>query len=139
MVKDGKDATIIACGYMLTEAILAGELLEKEGIVVRILNMSTIKPLDNEAVIRASKDTGAVVTAENASIVGGLGEAVATVLAEYAPAPLVRVGIEDEFSQSGRILPEIDELKTHFGLDAENLALSVKECMAKKDSFRRSM
>jgi transketolase len=137
MVKDGKDATIIACGYMLTEAILAGEFLEKEGIDVRIINMSTIKPLDNEAVIKASQETGAIVTAENASIIGGLGEAVATALAEYAPAPLVRVGIEDEFSQSGRILPEIDELKTHFGLGAEDVALSVKECIAKREAFKK--
>jgi len=136
-VKDGKDATIIACGYMLTESILAGELLEKEGIDVRIINMSTLKPLDNEAVIGAAEETGAIVTAENASIIGGLGEAVATVLSENFPAPLIRVGIEDEFSQSGRILPEIDELKTHFGLGAEDVALSVKECMAKRDSLKK--
>ncbi|MCK4273914.1 MAG: hypothetical protein KAW90_03400 [Dehalococcoidales bacterium] len=136
-VKDGKDATIIACGYMLTESILAGELLEKEGIDVRIINMSTLKPLDNEAVIRAAEETGAIVTAENASIIGGLGEAVATVLSEYSPAPLIRVGIEDEFSQSGRIMPEIDELKTHFGLGAEDVALSVKECMAKRERLKK--
>lgn len=137
-VKDGKDATIIACGYMLTESILAGELLEKEGIDVRIINMSTIKPLDNEAVIKAAEETGAIVTAENASIIGGLGEAVATVLSEYSPAPLIRVGIEDEFSQSGRILPEMDELKIHFGLGAEDVALSVKECMAKRERIKKS-
>lgn len=138
-VKDGKDATIIACGYMLTESILAGELLEKEGIDVRIINMSTLKPLDNEVVIRAAEETGAIVTAENASIIGGLGEAVATVLSENFPAPLVRVGIEDEFSQSGRILPEIDELKAHFGLGAEDVALSVKECLAKRDSLKKKL
>ncbi len=137
MVKDGKDATIIATGYMLTESILAGELLEKEGIDVRIINMSTIKPLDNEAVIKAAEETGAIVTAENASIIGGLGEAVATVLSEYSPAPLIRVGIEDEFSQSGRIMPEVDELKTHFGLGAEDVALSVKECMAKRERLKK--
>ena len=136
-VKDGKDATIIACGYMLTESILAGELLEKEGIDVRIINMSTLKPLDNEAVIRAAEETGAIVTAENASIIGGLGEAVATVLSENFPAPLIRVGIEDEFSQSGRILPEIDELKAHFGLGAEDVALSVKECLAKREALKK--
>jgi len=137
MVKDGKDATIIATGYMLTESILAGELLEKEGIDVRIINMSTLKPLDNEAVIKAAEETGAIVTAENASIIGGLGEAVATVLSEYSPAPLIRVGIEDEFSQSGRIMPEVDELKTHFGLGAEDVALSVKECMAKREALKK--
>jgi len=62
---------------------------------------------------------------------------VATVLSEYSPAPLIRVGIEDEFSQSGRIMPEIDELKTHFGLSAEDMALSVKECMAKRESLKK--
>jgi len=137
MVKDGKDATIIATGYMLTEAILAAEILEKEGIDVRIINMSTLKPLDNEVVIRAAEETGAIVTAENASIIGGLGEAVATVLAENIPAPLIRVGIEDEFSQSGRITPEKDELRDHFGLGAEDVALSVKECIAKKERLKK--
>ncbi len=136
-VKDGKDATIIACGYMLTESILAAELLEKEGIDARIINMSTLKPLDNEAVIKAAEETGAIVTAENASIIGGLGEAVATALSEYSPAPLIRVGIEDEFSQSGRITPEKDELKAHFGLGAEDIALSVKECIAKREKFNK--
>jgi len=137
MVKDGKDATIIATGYMLSEAISAVDLLEKDGIDVRIINMSTLKPLDNEAVIMAAEETGAIVTAENASIIGGLGEAVATVLSEYSPAPLIRVGIADEFSQSGRIMPEIDELKTHFGLGAEDVALSVKECMAKRERLKK--
>lgn len=135
-VKDGRDATIIATGYMLTEAILATELLEKDGIDIRIINMSTLKPLDNEAVIRAAEETGAIVTAENASIIGGLGEAVATVLAENIPAPLIRVGIEDEFSQSGRITPEKDELRDHFGLGAEDVALSVKECIAKRERLK---
>jgi len=136
-VKDGRDATIIATGYMLTEAILATELLEKDGIDIRIINMSTLKPLDNEAVIRAAEETGAIVTAENASIIGGLGEAVATVLAENMPTPLIRVGIEDEFSQSGRIMPDKDELKEHFGLGAEDVALSVKECIAKKERLKK--
>jgi transketolase len=136
-VKDGQDATIIACGYMLTEAVLAAELLEKDGIDVRILNMSTLKPLDNEAVIKAAAETGAIVTAENASVIGGLGEAVATVIAEHCPAALIRVGVEDEFSQSGRITPEGDELKAHFGLGAEDVAFSVKECIKKREKFKK--
>jgi transketolase C-terminal domain/subunit len=82
-------------------------------------------------------DPADIVEAENASIIGGLGEAVATVLAEYSAAPLIRIGIEDEFSQSGRIMPEIDELKTHFGLGAEDVALSVKECIAKRERLKR--
>ncbi len=133
-LKEGKDATIIATGYMLTEAIRAVDILEKDGIDVRIINMSTIKPLDDDAVVAAARETGAVVTAENGSIIGGLGEAVATVLAEKAPAYLIRVGIEDEFSQSGRVTDEKDDLKEHFGLGAEDLALSVRECMAKRDA-----
>ncbi len=137
IVKEGKDATIIATGYMLTEAIYAAELLEKDGVDVGIINMSTLKPLDNEAVIKSAEETGAIVTAENGSIIGGLGEAVGTVLAENMPASLIRVGIEDEFSQSGRITPERDDLKIHFGLGAEDLALSVKECIAKRDNLQK--
>jgi len=135
-IKEGKDATLIATGYMVTEAIRAAELLEKDGIDVRIVDMSTIKPLDDKAVIKAAEETGAIVTAENHSIIGGLGEAVAAVLAENAPTPMVRVGVDDEFSQSGRITKEVDELKAHFGLAAEDLALAVKECIDKKDRLR---
>lgn len=132
-VKDGEDATIIATGYMLTEAIKASDILDKEGVDLRIINMSTIKPLDEEAVIKAAEETGAIVTAENNSIIGGLGEAVAAVLAENIPTPMVMVGVEDEFSQSGRITKEVDELKVHFKLGAEDVASAVKECIAKKN------
>jgi transketolase len=134
-IKDGNDATIIATGYMVTEAIKAIDILEKDGLDVGIVNMSTLKPLDEEAIIKASEETGAIVTAENHSIIGGLGEGVAAVLAENMPAALVRVGIEDEFSQSGKITPEKDELMEHFALGAEDLAVSVKECIAKRDKF----
>jgi len=130
-IKDGKDATLIATGYMVTEAIKASESLEKEGIDIRIINMSTIKPLDEDAVIKAAEETGAIITAENHSIIGGLGEAVASVLAENIPTPMVRVGIEDEFSQSGIITEKVDELKAHFKLGAEDLTSAVKKCMAK--------
>ncbi len=130
-IKDGKDATLIATGYMVTEAIKASESLEKEGIDVRIINMSTIKPLDENAVIKAAEETGAIITAENHSIIGGLGEAVASVLAENIPTPMVRVGIEDEFSQSGVITEEVDEIKAHFNLGVEGIVSAVKKCMAK--------
>jgi transketolase len=135
-VKDGKDATIIATGYMLSEAIRAVDILEKDGIDVRIINMSTIKPLDEGVIVKAAEETGAIVTAENSNIVGGLGEAVATVMAEKMPAPLVRVGIEDEFSQSGKTAGGKDELKAHFGLGIEDVAQAVKDCIAKKDKFQ---
>jgi len=131
-IKNGEDATIIATGYMVTEAIRASELLDKEGIDVRVINMSTIKPLDEDAVIQAAEKTGAIVTAENHSIIGGLGESVAAMLAENIPTPMVRVGVEDEFSQSGVITKEVDELKVHFKLGAEDLAAAVKKCIAKK-------
>ena len=130
-IKDGKDATLIATGYMVTEAIKASESLEKEGIDIRIINMSTIKPLDETAVIKAAEETGAIITAENHSIIGGLGEAVASVLAENIPTPMVRVGIEDEFSQSGVITEEVDEIKAHFNLGVEGIVSAVKKCMAK--------
>ncbi len=135
-IKSGEGATIIATGYMVTEAIKASEILDKEGIDIRIINMSTIKPLDEDAVIKAAEKTGAIVTAENHSIIGGLGEAVAAVLAESIPTPMVRIGVGDEFSQSGVITEEVDELKLHFKLGAEDIALAVKECIAKKNQLR---
>ncbi len=134
---EGKDATIIATGYMVTEAVKAVELLDKEGLNVGLLNVCTLKPLDAHAILKAAEDTGAIVTAENASIIGGLGEGVAAVLAENLPTPLVRVGVEDEFSQSGVIRGEKDELKLHFGLDAKDLVVSVKEVIGKKKRLAR--
>jgi transketolase len=135
-VKDGKDATIIATGYMLTEAIRAIDILEKDGLDVAVLDMCTLKPLDEEAIIAAADATGAIVTAENGSIIGGLGDGVAAVLSQNLPTPLVKVGVEDEFSQSGKISP-VDELKTHFGLRAEDIAVSVKECIAKREALKK--
>ena len=131
-VKDGRDATIIATGYMLTEAIRAIELLERDGLDVAILDMCTLKPLDEEAIVAAAAKTGAIVTAENCSDVGGLGDGVAAVLAEHLPTPVIKVGVEDEFSQSGLITAERDELMEHFALGAADLAISVKECISKK-------
>ena len=135
-IKHGKDATIIATGYMVTESIKAIDILAKDGLDVGIIDMSTLKPLDEEAVIEAAEQTRAIVTAENGSIIGGLGEGVAAVLAENMPAALVRVGVEDEFSQSARTNAPKDELKAFFGLGAEDIALSVKECITKRDKFK---
>ena len=135
-IKDGKDATIIATGYMVTESIKAIDILEKDGLDVGIIDMSTLKPLDEEAIIKAAEETRAIVTAENGTIIGGLGEGVAAVLAENMPAALVRVGVEDEFSQSARTSAPQDELKAFFGLGAEDIALSVKECIAKRNKFQ---
>jgi transketolase len=132
-VREGGDVAIIAAGYMVTESIYAADLLKKEGIEVKIVDMSTIKPIDEEAIIEAAKETGAIVTAENHSIIGGLGEGVATVLAENLPTPMARMGVRDEFSQSGIITPEgKDELKIHLNLTAEDIAAAVKDVLKKK-------
>jgi transketolase len=136
-LKDGKDACIITAGYMLTEAVKAMDIFDKEGLDVALVNMGTIKPLDEEAIVRAAEMTGAIVTAENASIIGGLGEGVAAVLAENYPTPMVRVGIDDEFSQSGIIVGEKDELKDFFALRAEDLVTAVKQAIAKKKKLAK--
>jgi transketolase len=103
---------------------------------VGIIDMSTLKPLDEEAIIKAAEQTRAIVTAENGTIIGGLGEGVAAILAENAPAALVRVGVEDEFAQSARLTSEKDELKDLFGLGAQDIAISVKEAIAKREKFK---
>jgi len=135
-LRDGKDATIISTGYMLTESIKALDILEKDGLDVGLLGMCTLKPLDDEAIIKAAERTGAIVTAENGTVIGGLGDGVAGILSENLPTPMVKVGVEDEFSQSGKVSP-VDELKIHFGLRAEDIAVSVKECIAKKKRLAR--
>jgi transketolase len=132
-IREGRDATIIATGYMVTEAIRAVEILERDGIDVGVLNMSTIKPLDEDAIVAAAARTGAIVTAENGTVMGGLGDAVAAVLGERRPTPLVRVGIHDEFSQSGLITAEHDELMEHFALSAADLATAVRDSIALRD------
>ena len=135
-LRDGTDATIIATGYMVTEAIKAVDLLEKDGLDVGVLNVSTLKPIDEEAIVAAAERTGAIVTAENSSDINGLGDAVACVLSENRPTPLVKVGVEDEFGQSGLITPEKDELMEHFALSAADLTVSVKKCIEKKERVR---
>lgn len=135
-LRDGKDATIISTGYMLTESIRALDILEKDGLDVGLLDICTLKPLDDEAIIKVAERTGAIVTAENGSVIGGLGDGVAAILSENLPTPMVKVGVEDEFSQSGKVSP-VDELKIHFALRAEDIAVSVKECIAKKKKLAK--
>jgi transketolase len=125
---EGKDAAIIATGIMVAEALKAAEQLKAEGIDAGVINMSTIKPLDAEAVIAAARRCGAVVAAEEHSIIGGLGGAVAEVLAESAPVPMVRVGIRDQFGTSG----DPDGLLAHYKLSAADLKTAVKEVIKKK-------
>lgn len=124
-VADGDDVTIIAIGIMVGEALKAREILEKDKISTRVINMSSIKPIDADAVVKASKETGAIVTGEEHSIIGGLGSAVCEVVAEEYRCPVKRVGVRDVFGQSG----EVEELMRAYGLTAENLVKTVHEVM----------
>ncbi|HAG51414.1 MAG TPA: transketolase [Deltaproteobacteria bacterium] len=128
VVRNGKDATIIAMGLMVSHAIEAAAMLEKEGLNIRVINMSTIKPIDRDLIIKAAKETGAIITAEEHSIIGGLGEAVAGVVAEEFPVPMKRVGIQDKFGQSGLA----EELLAHYGLMPKDIAVAVREVVKKK-------
>jgi len=125
---EGKDAAIIATGIMVAEALVAHDMLKAEGIDAGVINMSTIKPLDTGAVLSAAKRCGAIVTAEEHSIIGGLGGAVAETLAESTPVPLVRIGVKDTFGTSG----DSDGLLKHYGLSAGDLVAAIKEVVKKK-------
>lgn len=100
-LREGSDLTLIACGLMLEPALRAADALAEEGIEARVLNMATLKPLDEDAIMRAARETGAIVTAEEHNVIGGLGSAVSRVLALHRPAPMEQVGIDDRFGQSG--------------------------------------
>ena len=127
VVKDGTDVAIIANGLLAYEAIEAGEKLAAEGINAMVINMATIKPLDEELVIEAAKKCGKVITCEEHSVIGGLGEAVCAVLSEKCPTPVKRIGVNDEFGHSG---PAKDLLK-QFGLCADNIVKVAKEFCGK--------
>lgn len=117
-LRDGSDVTIIATGLMVNEARKAADILEAKGISARIINMHTIKPLDKDIVCKAAKETGVIVTAEEHSIIGGLGSAVAEAVTECCPVPVIKVGVNDVYGHSG---PAVELLK-EFGLTAENIA-----------------
>ena len=123
VLQDGTDIAIIATDLMVCEAMKAGEELRAEGINARVINMATIKPLDEELVLKAAEECGKIVTCEEHSIIGGLGEAVSALLSEKLPTPVRRIGVNDEFGHSG---PAADLLKD-FGLSAENIVATVKE------------
>ena len=128
-LREGTDVTIIATGLMVNEAIEAAKALADEGISAEVINIHTIKPLDKEAVIRSAAKTGAVVTAEEHSIIGGLGGAVAEALCESGkPVPVVRLGVNDVFGRSG---PAV-ELLHIYGLDAQNIIAKAKQAIALK-------
>ncbi len=124
----GTDVTIVATGLMVGEAIKAVELLKNEGISARLINMPTIKPIDRDILVAAANETGAIVTAEEHNVIGGLGSAVAEVICETVPVPVLRVGVEDTFGTSG---PALDLLPL-FGLCADNIVAKAKAAMALK-------
>ena len=122
LLRDGDDVTIIACGLMVAPALEAARKLEDEGIFAQVINMATIKPLDEELVIECAKKTGKVVTAEEHNIMGGLGSAVCEVLAENCPVPVRRIGVKDVFGKSGNG----GELFKEYGLTADDIVAAVK-------------
>ena len=128
ILRDGSDVTIIATGLMVDEALKAYDILKNEGISARIINMATIKPLDTDAVIAAAKETGAIVTAEEHSVIGGLGGAVSEAICETYPVPVVKLGVYDTFGFSGPAAKLLDE----FGLRAANIAEKAKAAIALK-------
>ena len=126
--REGKDVTIVANGFMVHLAVEAAELLKAEGIDAGVINIHTIKPLDSDLLVKAAKNSGAIVTAEEHSIVGGLGAAVCEALSETCPVPVLRVGVEDKFGKSGQV-PELLEL---YGLTAKNIAAKAKKAIELK-------
>jgi transketolase len=128
VMREGKDLTIFACGIMVAMALEAAEELSKNGVEARVVNLHTIKPLDKELIIKCARETGAAVTAEEHSIVGGLGGAVAEVLVENCPIPMARVGVKDVFGESGK--PE--ELLVKYGLTAKDIVAAAKAVIKRK-------
>ncbi|MBQ6594221.1 MAG: transketolase family protein [Clostridia bacterium] len=130
LIRDGADVTIFACGIMVHEALKAAEILEREGISARVVDMFTIKPIDADMIVESAERTGAVVTAENHSIIGGLGSAVAEVLGEKCPVPLERVGVMDRFGEVG----SVDYLKERFGLTDQQIAEKARRAVRRKSA-----
>ena len=129
LMRDGTDVTIIATGLEVAEAMIAADTLAAEGISARVVNMATIKPIDKEIILQAAAETGAIVTAEEHNVIGGLGSAVAEVLCESGkPVPMLRVGVEDTFGRSGPAL----ELLELYGLTAPHIVEKVKAVLALK-------
>ena len=125
---DGKDVTIIACGLMVQEALKAQKLLEAEGISARVIDMHTIKPIDRESIVKAARETGAIVTAEEHNVVGGLGAAVSEVVVQTENVPMEFVGVEDKFGHSAA--PKV--LLEAYGLTPENIAAKAKKAISRK-------
>lgn len=128
ILRDGTDITLVATGYMVHLALEAAEILKADGVSARVVNIHTIKPLDNELIARCAAETGVIVTAEEHSIIGGLGSAVTEAVAETCPVPVLRVGVKDVYGRSGKV----PELLSMFGLTTENIARTAKQALALK-------
>ena len=127
-IREGNDVTIISTGLMATASLEAAEMLKAEGIDARVINMASIKPIDEEIIVKAAKETGAIVTVEDHSIIGGLGTAVADVIAEKAPATLRKIGVKDMFGRSGKPA----ELLKVYGMTAEDIKNAAKDAIKNK-------
>ncbi|HBS06361.1 MAG TPA: transketolase [Leptospiraceae bacterium] len=127
VLRDGKDITIVACGVMVAEAQEAASLLEESGIDAAVINMASVKPLDEELLVKYAKKTGLVITAEEHNILGGLGSAVAESLSTQHPVPIHRIGMPDKFGQSG----EAGKLMDHYGLRAKDIASQARKLLNK--------
>lgn len=127
-MRDGKDLTIFACGQMVYDSMLACDALAKEGISARLINLHTPKPLDKEAIIKAARETGAIVSVEEHTVLGGLGSAIAEVVVQTNPVPMKMVGIQDRFGVSG----EPSELFKFFGLTPPDIVNAAKEVLSRK-------
>ncbi len=128
LMRDGRDVTVVATGYMVHLALEAAEALKEEGIDARVINIHTIKPIDKEIILKAAKETGAIVTAEEHTIIGGLGSAVAETVCEGHSVPVIRVGVDDKFGRSGKVSPLLEE----YGLTSENIADKVRAVLKMK-------
>lgn len=128
-VRDGKDVTLIGIGFMVSVSLEAAEELEKDEISCAVLDMHTVKPVDEEAIVNAARETGCIVTVEDHNIIGGLGGAVAEVLVEKTPVPMARVGVKDVFTESA----EDDELRRIYGLTVEEVVRRAKNVIGRKD------
>ena len=127
-IKDGNDVTVIACGINVPMAVKAAEILAKDGISARVIDMHTIKPLDTDLILKAAKETGCIVTSEEHSVIGGLGGAVAEFLAENYPVPVIRHGVEDTFGRSGTW----SQVLEYFGITPEKIAEKAKTAISLK-------
>ncbi len=128
LMAEGSDVTLVATGLMVATALEARELLANEGISARVVNIHTIKPIDEDIIITAARETGAIVTCEEHSILGGLGSAVAEVLVEHAPVPMERIGVRDEFGRSGTV----PALMEYYGLTARDIAERARLAISRK-------